>query len=461
MGLDFTDSVRLRDNQANPLTLTLSLRRGAGGEGCQRGLMRLSPQLQTAGKRITNALFVSQSFFAAAMIANFTILSIVAAELAQDDKLAGLPSTMSLVGRAAIAYPLGWMMDKLGRRITLGGGFFLAALGAAVSVWAIMEVSFPLFMFGSLIFGMGRASSDQSRYVAAEVQPISGRAKAIGFVVFAGTIGSILGPRLVGPSSTWAEGLGMPAYAGPSLISVILCLAAGLVIMLFVRPDPLVLGRAWREQEDMAEQQLTGKMAEVAPTRPLLHIFRLPLVQLAILSMLIGQLVMTLLMTITPLHMNHHDHSIDAVGWVLMAHTLGMFGFASVTGWLISRIGDIRVIAIGGVILVISCIITPISNGFWPLVVALFLLGLGWNFCFVAGSSLLTAALTLEEKARTQGATEALSALASGVGSASSGFFYAWGGMLVVSAFGLALTLAILAQLALQPRRQPIIAKAD
>ena len=414
--------------------------------------MMISQPLDQASRRITNALFVSQSMFAAAMIASFTLTSIIAADLSGDDKLAGLPSTMSLVGRAAVAYPLGWLMDRLGRRVTLAGGFFFGALGAAVSILAIVWQSFPLFMFGSLIFGMGRASSDQSRYIAAEVQPTSNRAKTIGFIVFAGTIGSVLGPRLVAPATTLAENLGLDGYAGPSLIGVALTFIAGLVVLIFVYPDPLHIGKAWREQE---EDPLNGGVAVVKrAARPQLTIFRQPKVQLAILSMVIGQLVMTLLMTITPLHMDHNDHTIDAVGWVLMAHTLGMFGLASVTGRIIDRIGPVRVIAIGGLILVLSCILTPISAGFWPLVVALFLLGLGWNFCFVAGSALLTSALSLEEKARTQGATEAFSALASGVGSASSGFFYSWGGMVLVAAFGLALTLAVLAQLAIQPRRE-------
>jgi MFS family permease len=421
--------------------------------------MTLSPTLQQASRRITNALFVSQSFFAAAMIASFTLTSIIAADLSGNDKLAGLPSTMSLLGRAAIAYPLGWLMDRLGRRITLAGGYFFGSLGAAISILAIIWQSFPLFMFGSLIFGMGRASSDQSRYIAAEVQTSNNRAKAIGFVVFAGTIGSVLGPRLVAPASELAKNMGLDAYAGPSLIGMALTFVAGLVVLIFIYPDPLHIGRAWREQED--EAALTaGTPTVIRATRPLFTIFRQPMVQIAILSMIIGQLVMTLLMTITPLHMDHNSHSVDNIGWVLMAHTLGMFGFASVTGWLIDRIGALRVIALGGLILVVSCILTPISSGLWPLIIALFLLGLGWNFCFVAGSALLTASLSLEEKARTQGATEALSALASGVGSASSGFFYAWGGMVVVAAFGLALTLAILAQLALQPRRQTTIAQS-
>lgn len=422
--------------------------------------MTLSPTLQKASRRVTNALFVSQSLFAAAMIANFTVLAIVAADLSHNDKLAGLPSTMSLVGRAAVAYPLGWLMDRIGRRMALAGGFFLAAVGAAISVLAIMWVSFPLFMFGSLVFGMGRASSDQSRYVAAEVQPSSHRAKAIGFIVFAGTIGSVLGPRLVGPSSDFAESLGINQFAGPSLLAIVMTIMAGLVVLALVRPDPMQVGRAWREQEE-AKQAAGGDAAAkpIVEIRSLLTIFRQPLVQLAILSMVIGQLVMTLVMTITPLHMDHNAHTVDDVGWVLMAHTLGMFGLASVTGWLIDRIGSVRVIAIGGLILIVSCVLAPISTAMLPLIVSLFLLGLGWNFCFVAGSSLLTASLSLEEKARTQGATEMMSALASGFGSASSGFFYDWGGMVLVAAFGLALTLAILAQLALQPRRAAIVSQ--
>ena len=160
--------------------------------------------------------------------------------------------------------------------------------------------------------------------------------------------------------------------------------------------------------------------------------------------MAVGQLVMTTIMVITPLYMNKTDYTTDDIGWVLMAHTLGMFGLASVTGWLIDRFGAYVMILVGGLVLVASAILTPLATSLLPLAVALFLLGLGWNFCFVAGSSLLSAALQPIERGRVQGASETLVSLASGTGSLSVGVIFASGGIAGIGVTGLAFSVLLL-----------------
>jgi len=161
--------------------------------------------------------------------------------------------------------------------------------------------------------------------------------------------------------------------------------------------------------------------------------------------MVISQLVMTLIMVITPLHMNYLNHSTAAISGVIMAHTLGMFGLSSVTGWLIDKYGRISIIIIGAVILVAASLLTPISTTLPLLTFALFLLGLGWNFCFIAGSSLLSDTLHVTERGRAQGASDTLVALSSGVGSLATGAVFALGGIIAVSGAGLAFTLALFA----------------
>lgn len=160
--------------------------------------------------------------------------------------------------------------------------------------------------------------------------------------------------------------------------------------------------------------------------------------------MSLGQVVMTLLMVITPLHMESHHHSGQAISLVIMTHTLGMFGLSSVTGWLIDRLGRTAIILAGAAILVLSSLATPWSPQFVPLAVALFLLGLGWNFCFLAGSSLLTEGLAAHERGRIQGTNEILVAVATGTGSLSAGFIFAWGGIWAVSLVGLVLSLLLI-----------------
>ena len=184
-------------------------------------------------------------------------------------------------------------------------------------------------------------------------------------------------------------------------------------------------------------------------------------VRLAIGAMVIGQMVMTLLMVITPLHMSQHAYDTKAISWVIMAHTLGMFGLSSLTGRLIDRLGSVPTIGLGAGILIVSGLMIPLGTGFWLLVSSLFLLGLGWNFTFIAGSSLLSDALAANERGRVQGTNEMLVALASGAGSLGTGTAFAFGGIIAVSAIGLASTLVLVAGAVWVQGRTPLPALGD
>jgi MFS family permease len=165
--------------------------------------------------------------------------------------------------------------------------------------------------------------------------------------------------------------------------------------------------------------------------------------------MLVGQLVMTLLMVITPLHMSHHQHHTGDIANVIMAHTLGMFGLSGVTGWLIDRFGRYSLIVVGALLMVASGLIAPLSTDVPLLALSLFLLGLGWNFCFIAGSSLFAGILAAGEQGRAQGASEVIVALASGAGSLGTGYLFESMGFPAVSGLGIALCLALIAMVAL------------
>jgi MFS family permease len=392
-------------------------------------------------KRIVSSLFTAQSFFSASSIAAFTLSPIISSILSGSDSWVGLPNTIVLIGRAGFALPLGYLMDRLGRRLALSGGYSMAIIGSAISVWAIVAENFPIFLLGALFLGMSRAAGDQSRYVGAEVFRLSRRAKVIGVIVSAGTIGAILGPLLVPASTTWMANLGLPEYAGPFIVSGMLMIFATAAVFLFLRPDPKELGKAVAEQEAAENPDSVENVAKEA--RPLPQIFSAPMVQLAILSMVIGFFVMAFLMVITPLHMDHNNHTTTAISSVIMAHTLGMFGLSWLTGGLIDRFGRIPMILAGTAILALSCILAPLSLQVPILGLALFLLGLGWNFTYVAGSSLLSDALAAHERARAQGASEAIVAVGAGMASLTVGLFFAQGGYLLVSITGMFFTLLL------------------
>ena len=390
-----------------------------------------------AARRITTALFAAQSFNTASFIMMFTVTPILAAQLSGNDAAAGIPTTMTMLGRALIAYPMGWFMDRVGRRLGLSVGYLLTAVGAAIGTYAVIQGSFTIFLASAIFLGMSRGTSEQSRFVAAEVQPESRRAKTIGLIVFAGTVGAIGGPLLVSPSNALATGLNLPGLAGPWLISIGFGLLSMLVVFAWLRPDPLEIGRS------LASTGQTTDPQQNTVTRTIWQMFASPYVILAVAAMAVGQLVMTLLMVITPLHMANHDHSTQAISGVIMAHTLGMFGLSSVTGWLIDRVGRVQMIVAGTLLLVTSAGIAPLSTSLPILGLALFLLGLGWNFCHIAGSSLLADALASGERGRAAGASEVFISLASSAGSFSTGFIFAASGIVAVSLVGLILSLTL------------------
>ncbi len=402
----------------------------------------LPPVTESIRKRIVAVLFIAQGFFSASTIAAFTLTPIIAATLSGNDANAGIPNTLTLLGRAAFAYPLGLLMERVGRRWALTSGYAIAVAGSVLSLSAVIDSNYWLFLLGALLIGMARSASDQSRYVGAEVYPTERRARAIGVVVTAGTIGAIGGPLLVPIAASWANTRDWPAAAGAFAVAAVAMLLATLTIALFLRPDPRELALSVEAEEEA--NRTVEEQEEASEMRPMREIFTLPMVQLALLAMIIGFFVMVFLMVITPLHMNHHDHSAGAISNVIMAHTLGMFGLSWLTGRLVDRYGRVQMILAGSAVLLAACIAAPLSLQVPILGLALFLLGLGWNFTFVAGSSLLVNQLHAHERARVQGASEALVAITSGLASLTVGTVFARGDYLLVSSIGLALTLALI-----------------
>ncbi len=369
------------------------------------------------------------------------MLTISAANLAGDAAYAGIPGAAMLFGRALAAYPIGWVMDRAGRRPALALGYLMGVAGAVVGALAIMGGSYAGLVAGAAIFGMSRTASDQSRYVAAEVHPARRRGRIIGRVVFAGTIGAIAGPLIVRASTDLAEGAGIEQFAGPWLAAAVLVGVAVALILTFVRPDP----------RDMAVQtpfEAVARGGSDGSVRPLREIFRAVNVQVAVLAMLVGQLVMVMVMTIAPLHLHNHGHVPTTISIAVAVHTVGMFGLAALTGRLVDRYGRMPVIVLGSVQLIAASVLTPFSADLGVMLLAMFLVGYGWNMCFVAGSALLIDGLSPRERGRTQGAGDALAAVAAATGSLATGPVFSAGGMNWVGAAALAGSLVLVTVLA-------------
>jgi len=361
------------------------------------------------------------------------VTAIIAADLGGAE-WAGLPVLFLFAGRSMAAFVIGSAMDRFGRRSTLTFSYLCGALGAVLATLSIIYGSYIGFIISSFLFGGTRAGIELQRFVAAEVHNPGNRARIIGFVVSAGTIGSIFGPWIFQLTSDMAESSGYMGYAGPWLASVPLSIVAALVVFIFLRPEPKLLAQR------IDEAHSTGTFIPKKLMRSRREIMSIPDVRLSVTAIVLGQGVMTMIMTITPLHMTNHAHGTSDISLAMMAHTMGMFGLSWLVGRLTDTWGGYVSVAAGAFLLIfagsfaINATVLPI------IVVVMFSLGLGWNFCFVAGSALLTDMLNQTERARFQGFTEAINAAVGGATALLGGQFFGVGGYGLVGVAGLVLT---------------------
>jgi len=309
----------------------------------------------------------------AAFVASGTIGVIVGAQLSGNPAWAGVPSSTKQLATAFAALAVAATTDRVGRRWGLALGLAAGVLGMGLAVGAILAGGFLLFLGGSVLLGVASAAMRLGRFAAAEVHPPESRGRAISTVVIGGTVGSVVGPLLIGPSGRWAYQAGLPELAGPYLAALVLLALASLVIYIWLRPDPLDLGR--RIAEHHPETALRR-----GPARPVSQILHTPAAVVAVSAMVFGQVVMAMLTDIVSLYMRSHQHALADISVVISAHVFGMFAFSMVAGHLTDRWGRGPVILSGTAILVLACVLAPLSPDVLPLSIALFLVGVGWNF---------------------------------------------------------------------------------
>lgn len=411
--------------------------------------------IANTARKITLALFISQSLSSAGAIAIGTLNSIVGAELSGNPGLAGVPLAVYLVAGAIAAFLWGYIIDRIKWRGGLTSGLVLGVLGGALGVLAIQLGSWIIFLSALGLMGATRSAMNLSRFSAAEVHPPSTRGKAISNVVLAGTVGAVFGPLLVGPAGHWAVAFQAKELSGAYAAGAILFFIAGVVIFLQLRPDPKDLSR--RISDLFPETSPEGDV-----TRSIARILGQPAAGLAVLAMVLSQLVMVLLMVIASLHMREHEHTLGNISLVMSAHTLGMFAFSVISGRLADHIGRGTVIAIGAGVLILACLLAPLSYELLPLASALFLTGLGWNFCYIGGSALLADQLSPAERSRTQGFNDLLVGMVSALGSLGSGAIYAAMSFQMVTyiSMGVALGLLGVTMIWLRNQTPPALSKS-
>nr|WP_183372919.1 MFS transporter [Gordonia humi] len=365
-------------------------------------------------------------------------IGILLAEVVTDSETwAGLARTTSTLGAALFGLPLGALAARFGRRHALASGWWTAAAGSALLVVAAQFNQVTLLFCGLLLIGSGSAVSLQARFAATDLAHPHHKARALALIVWVGTVGSVLGPNLGVPGEAVGDLLGVNVYAGAFLIAAVCLALAGVVVFVWLRPDPYLVATRSAGAPGPAPSR-KGRLS-----RAWNEIRTNPTARYAALAIVTAQIVMVAVMTMTPVHMTHHGDSITLVGVTISLHILGMYALSPVVGWLADRWGHRATIAAGIGVFVVSLVVGALDPGSTTgIIVALILLGVGWSLVNVAGSALFSLSVTATDRATAQGGIDAMANLC---GAAAA---FAAGPLLAVSSFG---TLSLCAIVVLVP----------
>jgi MFS family permease len=371
--------------------------------------------VQRVQRRVVSTLSVAQVLSGVAVAGSLPAGALIAASLAGEGA-AGLAQTAGVFGAAIFALPLARLALTRGRRIALSTGYGLGALGAAVVVAGGANRIMWAVLLGCLLLGVSTAAGYQGRYAATDLARPDHRGRALSVVVWAGTVGAVLGPNLLQFSGGFALDLGLPQLTGPFLLAAVVLVAAATALVVMLRPDPYLLARAI--SHGAAPASRSARLRD-----GLGHLREHPKAQFGIAAVSMGHVVMIMVMVMTPVHMAHVDVSLQLIGFVISVHVLGMFALSPLVGWAVDAYGRIRVVVTGGAILLLSCVVSgaaPADN-VPALGAGLFLLGLGWSCTLIAGSTLLTDDADAVDRPSVQGLSDLSMNVAGAAGGAVAG----------------------------------------
>lgn len=404
----------------------------------------------------------SQVLGGAGLAAGVTVGALIVRDMLGSDGLSGLPSALFTLGAALFAFLIGRIAQRSTRRTGLGLGFAIGGAGGIGVIVATALDSVPLLFACLFVYGAGTAANLQARYAGTDLAPESSRGKAASVSMVATTLGAVAGPNLVEPMGRVVEAFGLPALTGPFLLASVSYLAAGSVLFLMLRPDPLLVSRTASEDDAPSDPAATVEPAEVGPAAGPVEGTPVSVagiassgkefahgVAIAATVMVVTQIAMVAIMTMTPVHMRDHGHTLGAVGLVIGIHIGFMYLPSLVTGVLVDRLGRIPIAIASGVTLFLAGLVAALApaDSLWILVAALSLLGLGWNFGLISGTAILVDATTPADRAATQGSVDVLIQLGGAGGGALSGLVMAGAGYTTLSIAGGLLSLLMLAAL--------------
>jgi predicted MFS family arabinose efflux permease len=337
--------------------------------------------------------------------------ALVGAILAPNRFWATVPLACMFIGSLSSAFPASLLMKRIGRRAGFSVGLGFALVGAIVATLGLLENHFVVFCVGSLLIGLFNGFGQFYRFAAADAASEAYRSRAISWVLAGGVLAAFVGPNL----ANWSQYLIVGTRFAGSYASLLVLYLLSLGLIAWIRiPKP-----------SAEERTQIG--------RPLSQIMMQPIFVVAALSAVAAYSVMNLIMTSTPLAMDNYGHQFEETAWVIQWHILGMYAPSFVTGHLIRRFSCTRVMAVGTFLLGLCVVVNLHGQSvphFW---LALVLLGLGWNFLFIGGTTLVTEAYMPAEKAKTQGLNDFLVFGMVALTALTSGMLHQWLGWLTLN----------------------------
>ncbi len=358
-------------------------------------------------RRTVTVLVVGQALGGLGAGATLAIGAVLAAELA-GEAWSGAAATLSTLGAAAASIPLARLAQRWGRRWALAAGALIALGGSVLTVIAVGVGLFPVLLVAYAMLGVGTAVSLQARFAATDAAEPRSRGRDLSIVVWSTTVGVVVGPNLFGPGEGIATALHLPLHTGSFVIAVAAQLAATVVYLVGLRPDPLVLAR--------------NRPVELAPQADAGIVRGRTVLVFAIGTLALSHATMVSVMSMTPVHLTNQGADLTLVGFTISLHVAGMFAFSPLWGWASDRMGRIPTILTGQLLFAVSLLVLAFGERNNAAVAAgLVLLGLGWSASTVAASALISDVVSGGARVRIQGRSDTIMSLAGAAGGALAG----------------------------------------
>lgn len=390
-------------------------------------------------KRSLLIVMWSQVFGGAGLAAGITVGALLAKEMLGTESIAGLPAALFTLGSALAAFVVGQLSSRFGRRYGLSFGFIAGGVGAIGVIIAANINNLALLFLSLFVYGAGTATNLQARYAGTDLANSKQRATATSMAMVATTIGAVAGPNLVTPMGNVAKALNMPALTGPFILAAIAYILAGLILFIFMRPDPLLVAKAIAVEQQKQKGKVTVAMKTLQETTNRMGVV------VGALVLIMSHVIMVSIMTMTPVHMQGHGSSLSAIGLVIGLHVAAMYLPSLGTGILVDKMGRTFMVVSSGMTLAVAGLVSAFAPGdsqLW-MILALVLLGVGWNFGFISGTAIIIDSTTIENRAKTQGAVDVWVALAGSAGSILSGVIVAFSSYAILGLIGTCLALVV------------------